>query len=492
MADQQLDAVDYSRVSDDSKRRDARSVTEQAKDNLADIRRNGWRHADSYSDNDVSASRFGTQERPDWNRLRADLDNDSKVFDVIVLWETSRGDRTADTWLQFLSACRKRGTLIHVTSHSTTYDVRKPRQWKILATDGIDNAYASEETSLRVKRDMKASAEAGRPHGSAPYGYRRVYDAETGVMETQVPEEPAAGIVREIISRVAEGEAVSAITKSLNRRGIPSPRGKQWACYPVRRIATNRAYIAQRIWPGERAPLPGIWEPIIDPPDVFWDAQAVLEARHNPATRSGRASHLLSWLAICGKCGQRLVYKGNARGPASRGTAVRPVYSCPAGCAAMIAEWLDTYVTTRIITRLSHPDLFGQLTAGGNDEAAHARATAAELRSRHAEAAQSAARGTLSITALEAIENVLLPDIEAADRKVAALTVPPLIRGIVGHPRDQVAEEWAGMPIAAQRDISRVLLEHIKLMPAVGAARSGHAFDPDRIQMRWTGDDEDS
>jgi site-specific DNA recombinase len=52
-----------------------------------------------------------------------------------------------ETWGGFLKRCRKHGVLIHATCHDTTYDPRKPRDFRSLAEDGVDAMYESDKTS---------------------------------------------------------------------------------------------------------------------------------------------------------------------------------------------------------------------------------------------------------------------------------------------------------------------------------------------------------
>src|SRR5262249_19147180 len=158
-----------------------------------------------------------------WPKLLADLG--AGQLDVLVLWESSRGDRTPQSWMALLSRCQERGVRIRVTSHERTYDMRIARDWKALAEDGIDSAYESEKTSVRLRRAVAAGAAAGRPHGKVIYGYERVYDPTTRELVEQ-REHPTRGpIAREIITRAAKGEAIGAIVKDLNSRGVPSPGG---------------------------------------------------------------------------------------------------------------------------------------------------------------------------------------------------------------------------------------------------------------------------
>lgn len=143
--------------------------------------------------------------------------------------------------------CRRCGSLIHVTTHHRTYDMQRPCDWRTLADDGVDSAYEVEKTSHRIRRDIRANALEGRPHGKVLYGYRRVYDSRTGRLTAQVVDQSPqiaissvcvgggtilavssytkGGVVDEAATRYASGESQRSIVSDFNSRGIPAPEG---------------------------------------------------------------------------------------------------------------------------------------------------------------------------------------------------------------------------------------------------------------------------
>ncbi|MFI9559353.1 recombinase family protein [Nonomuraea endophytica] len=153
--DHDLRAAIYDRVSKDT-RRDATSVRNQHQATQAACAANGWLIAGTYTDNHRSASRFATRPREDWERLLEDLGGG--LYDVLVLWESSRGDRELEMWARLLNLCRRRGILIHVTTHHGTYDMQYPRGRRALADDGVNSAYEVEKTSHRIRRDILVNA----------------------------------------------------------------------------------------------------------------------------------------------------------------------------------------------------------------------------------------------------------------------------------------------------------------------------------------------
>ena len=265
------------------------------------------------------------------------------LIDVIILWESSRGDRKLSEWSAFLDECRERGILIHVITHDRTYDLRIARDWRVLADDGVDSAYESEKISGRTKRGKRSAARRGQPYPVPPYGYRAIYDQFTGKRKGWeiVPER--AAIVREIFARVSDHESLKAIRRDLNERGVPTARGGPWTEQQIRHMAMNLAYAALlRLDDGEL--IAGNWPPIVD--KAAWNAcMAVLRPRLT-GKRPGAQRHLLTYLANCA-CGSPLV---------ARIIAGTPRYSCRKGCFYIPEEWLDDFVTDVICERLSRPD----------------------------------------------------------------------------------------------------------------------------------------
>ena len=447
-------------------RNNAKSIEDQAAENRAAVAEQGWHLAAEYSDGS-SASRFSKKVRDDWKRVLADVE--AQAIDVLVLWESSRGDRKPETWMALLSLCREKRVRIKVTTHRRTYDLTNLRDWKTLAEDGIDNAYESEKISIRTRRGHASAAVLGRPaQGRAPYGYRRLYDPATGALVGQEPVEPAASTVREVIGRVAAGEPISAIVRDFNERGVPTVNGaKQWYRSRVRMLACNVAYAGLRRHNDETHPAG--WEALVSAED-FWAAQRVLYEPARLNVRPGKQRHLLSYLAVCGVCDAGL-------------KTVKLAYRCPISCVSVTRADLDPLVTELVLRRLGAPDVYERLRKVGEQadkEAIAAKAEVARLRADLDKWRRSAARGQTTPESLAVIEGELTAQIRDADRR-AAPSLPPELRGMVG-PDVDVRERWEAAPIAARRAVIRTLAE-IKVHRV--SVRGRKTFEPERIEIRW-------
>lgn len=461
-------AAVYRRCSED--RNDQASVSEQEELGLARCQAEGWQPL-LYQDNDRSASRYAKQEREDWPRLLADLDDGR--FAIVWLWESSRGDRKAYEWLGFLEDCRRRGVRIYVETHGRLYDMSIPRDWKTLAEDGVANAYASDETSQRIRRHAAAAARKGLPNGQPPYGLRRLYDPATGKYAGQEPEPPYSAIAAAIVTRIANGQPLYRIQRSLTLARIPPPRGKAWCTATLRVMARNPAYAGYRRTPdGE---LVEAW-PAIIPLETHLAAVAVLAqakrstlpAGHAPF-RPGRQKHLLTYLARCDWCGGEIQMMKNKLG--------QPRYQCRAhGCVSVDPAWADEIVTTYVCDALSAPGAIEQLH-GDESAAARHRAEASALQHQLDEWAAT----DISPRAYAIKEAQLQPKIDAAARAAEAASVPLALRDLLRAP--DVRAAWDALGIPARRAVIRALM---RVSVARAPDRSRAAWtDPERVLVDW-------
>ena len=464
----------YERVSRAHDKR-ARSIAQQNAANQRDAKAEGWTVVRTFQDPNRSASRFATRDRPAYGQMLAAIEGGE--LDVIVLWESSRGGRELEAWAGFLNACRAHRVRIHVTSHRRTYDMSVGRDWKTLAEDGVSSAYESELTSERTIRDAADSAANGRPHGLPPYGYRRTYDPLTGEMTGQEPDPATAPIVAEIITRVAGGEPIEAVTRDLNTRGIPSPRGGAWTHATVRWVCLNVTYVGKRKHNGGPL-LDGDWPVITAEPgfeETFWAGVALLTAPARKVTRPGRARWLLSLVAACAKCG----------GPiAARETRGTMRYVCrDQGCVYAPLADVDRQITSLVIARLSAKDAYRKLAATDDAAVTAARAEAARLRGVLAGYKADAIAEKITRESFAEIEAGLLARIATADQAATAASLPAALRDLL-TPGADIAARWEALAVPARKDVLRALFERITIAPAADRKR-GAPFDPDRVDVVW-------
>ncbi len=106
-----------------------------------------------------------------------------------------------------------------------TYDIADSDDRFRTGMDALVSEDESERISRRIRRHMRANAEKGRPHGRRLYGYRMVYDPNTGALVGQELHPDEAPVVVEVFRRIAAGEAQRAISADLERRGVEPSTG---------------------------------------------------------------------------------------------------------------------------------------------------------------------------------------------------------------------------------------------------------------------------
>lgn len=409
-----------------------------------------WILLDVLDDAGRSASRFATRGRPGWDELLLMIA--AGRVGVVVLWESSRGDRKLTEWSAFLDECRSKNVLLHVVSHHRTYDLSIPRDWRTLAEDGVDNAYESERISIRVRRGQAGSALRGDPYGPVPYGYRAIYSTASGKREGWEIIPANAEVVRHIVTWIGANRPVLALCQDLADRGVPSPAGKVWEHSTVRKMARSATYAALRkVQDGSL--IDGKWPAIVTRQE-WAEACAALDGRRGMA-RPGKQKHLLSYLARCAECmGPMVVYTRNGQ---------RMHYRCLKGHFSVYYQWLDDNVSEVIIARFSMDD--AKEVFRRDDSRSEALAgELATLRQRRSEFRRRAALGRIEPDALDEIEAEMVPEIGRRQRELDALTTDPALAGIVGA--DDVRAYWQSQTVQGKRAIIASVTEVIVKRPA--------------------------
>jgi site-specific DNA recombinase len=481
-------ALRYQRASQDKKKQ-GKSVGDQGNLNLAEIRRYDWSDVESFTDNNLSASRHAKKEREDFEHLMDAIR--AGRGDVLVVWTISRNQRDLAVYVKIRDLCLEVGLHFWLVG-GVLFDLRDKNDRMMLGFQAVQAEFQADSIRDEVLRGMAGAAQAGRPHGKITYGYRRIYDQRTRALLRQEPDsEPRtatgrdgttseytrAGVVDTIFRRVSEGVPLITIQNDLNDVGIPSPEGTAWRRGVIRRIALNPAYIGKRVYQGQIVG-DGIW-PALVADDVYWECVRLLGDPSRKTTRPGRAVHLLSAIVTCGKCGAPLS-KGEARRGAWRGD----IYRCSArNCAAVTATVFDEYVQRAVVAWLALPDTFAALNAhaGGDEQVVAARAEASRLRAELEDWRRLARAGKVSAVSFAAVEPGLLHRITEEDAIAAEAGAPPILRGRIGA---QAIAAWAELAhdVAVKREIIRTVTE-IKLLPAGKGSR--RPFGRWRLAWRW-------
>jgi site-specific DNA recombinase len=458
-------AVIYNRASAD-KTGQRVSVRSQETENRAWCDREDWEVAAVVSDSDRSATRFATRDREGYREVRDGLAGGRwGRVDVLVMWESSRGQRRLDGYLELRDLCE-------------TYDVRLAYRGRIYnlaegddrfstGLDALLDEREAERVRDRIERSHRASVAEGKARGGIPYGYRRTYSPGTRRMERQVPDPRTKAVVAGIVADLLAGRTLHEIASRLNCDRVVTPQGEralrrgaepsgQWTSSMIRNMLSKRSLIGERTHRGV-VTGPAEWEPIVDPPD--WRAvQALLGDPSRVRHHGGRdARWLLSGIAECAVCGAWL------RPMRLRG---RMTYACagvvptaPKGHVSRDAAALDAVVVLHVVQRLSAQSFLVDLAghrAGARTEAARARMEVDGLEAELASWIVAAREGRVSASSFAAIEPGLQDKLEQARAQmVSAAEVPEVVLGIAGG---DAARKWDDADLDTQRRTVRAML----------------------------------
>lgn len=458
-----MKAVIYARVSSDP-RQLGRSVAEQEQECRAVAARNGWDVTRVFVDNDRSASRYATKERPAFAELIQYIE--LGAVQALVTWEASRLQRDLAAYVKLRELCWRNGVLWNYSGR--TYDLSRADDRRMSAIDAVMAEGESDQTRERVLRAVRANAERGRPHGRLTYGYRRVYDPDTRELRSQIVDDAQAAVLSETASRFLAGESFYALAREYETRGTPAPAGTHWHPTNLRRLLMNPAYIGKRV---HRGVIVGDADwPAIFTDATWWQLQARLSDPARTTRRDGAVRHLLTGLAECGTCGEPVRLSKN-RGLLS--------YFCPRGFhVSRRQDAVDELVEGVIVARLSRSDAIDLLHDGGefDDAVRDALSEAAEKRARLATFYDAAAAGDLTAAALSRIERHLLAEIAAAEDRARKGSTSTVLTGVIGP---DIADRWGALPITTRREVIRTLAR-VTILPWGSGRR---VFDPDSVRI---------
>lgn len=460
-------ALIYCRVSQD--RSGGRSVAEQETECRAVCDREGWAVADVLTDNDIGASRHSKGERVAWAAVKDRIAKGD--IHVLVCWEASRAGRDLGGFVELRDLLEKHDVLVNYSGR--TLDLSNPSDRFVSGLDAIIAEREADETSKRIRRATAAQAQAGLPHGRRLFGYRRLYDADTGRLMGQRIDEEEAVVVRRIFRDYLAGKGTRTIARELNSEGFTTGTGAKWADTQVNRVLLNVAYMAKRVHKGEIVG-DAVWSPIVDT-DTFTQAARRRDAQRTNKWRNTGTARLLTGVGRCGLCGSKLA--------AIHDRNKRKVYTCKDKYeVSRDGKKLDAYIGNIVVERLSMPDVRQMLESGSEapPEAVEALSEAEALRGRLDDAASQFAAGEITVTMLAKVEQALAPQIDACERKARSAVVPPLA---IDVPPEGVAGWWEALEPGERRQVVGALFAAVVVHPT--AVRGRRAFDSAAISIEW-------
>jgi DNA invertase Pin-like site-specific DNA recombinase len=276
-----------------------------------------------------SLSRAEFVKRHAFHALRTAVE--ARAIDAVVVRDESRlgGDtfRTALAIQEFVEHGAR--LFFYFTDDEVTLDT--PLQKLSVAFRSASAEMEREKIAGRTHEHLATKARRGLNAGGRVYGYDNVpiMDGSRRVAVDYAVNEREAEVVRDIFRRFAEGEGLRAIAKSLNARGIASPRAgrrgtRSWCPNAIREMIRRDRYRGILIWgrlgktyrggtrvhvareesEWTRAERPDLR--IVD--EELWNAVQAQIARAKRITgrmgaRGPAARYFLSGLARCATCG---------------------------------------------------------------------------------------------------------------------------------------------------------------------------------------------
>lgn len=153
--------------------------------------------------------------------------------------------------------------------------------------------------SERVRAAMRRKAVRGEALGRPPYGYRVGPRRRLEIVAEE------AVVVRYIYRLyLHEGLGIRRLAGRLNDEGMKTRRGGRWSMVSVRDILRNRTYLGTYTRFGVKVPDS---HPALITPADFRRVQDHLQAHQPAPRRRAPEPFLLSGMAYCARCGNRLI-----------------------------------------------------------------------------------------------------------------------------------------------------------------------------------------
>lgn len=467
----------YCRISQD-RAGEALGVARQSDECRAICERSDWTIADVYVDNDLSA--YSGKPRPEYERLMRDVAGG--LLDVIVAWHPDRLHRSPAELEAFIKAIELNGVDVR-TVVTGEIDLATPSGRMHARMLGTIARYESEHKSERLRSKHLELARNGKVSGGGrrPFGFtqdrRSVVDAE-------------AVLIREAADRVLSGDSLYAIKQDWTERGVPTVTGAEWSTTAIKAFLTSARIAGLRSHQG-KVVSEAEWPAVLD--RTTWRRVcAVLEDQTRRPRRNAARTYLLTGMLRCASCGHRMVGapRGVKRGAGRRGQyfvehgTTQRAYGCVkanGGCGSVyiLAEPVERFVVDMIHHRLSGSGLTQARSDLAERDAGHDRLVAviAEAEQAITDLGAEWARKEISRQALLAAQQVHERTIAEARQKMAATARTAALDDV-----DDLAGEWASLPLDRQRSIIETLVSAIDVAPASGAR---NRFDLNRLTPRW-------
>jgi site-specific DNA recombinase len=441
-----------------------------------------WPVVGVYSDDDISASKFSTKPRPDYERLITDIE--AGLVEVVICTEIPRLYRRIEELLELIrmaSRTRLRGIW---TTDDIGYDLSTPEGIHAAIAAVNNAALESAKLSERIKRKKAARARQGMASGGPrSYGY-------TADGLELVPEEVA--VLVEAKDRYLAGETIRDIVKDYYKRGLRGTAGQPWRVENFQRLLFHKRYTGVRVHNG--AEYPAVWPTIFTREE--WERMDA-RRRTRAAKWPGRGrmvgrQYLLTGLVYCGQCGAYMV--GSRRklpnGEWQRRYRCRKYdnYNQIVGCGKLFrgADPLEALITEAVLYRFETPQIAVAFAepeeADKTDELViayqEAKDNLDQMIADYASRLLSREQFVLAKGVAESQVDAAREALAAYQRRNANIALPA---------PDRMREVWKTAGLDWQHEVIKLLVEKITVLPGHpgGHVWRGWRFDPQYVHVAW-------
>ena len=479
-------AAIYCRISSDPRGLKA-GVERQEKECRELAEAKGWKVAQVFVDNDVSASKR-KKRRPAYEEMLQAIRQ--KRVDAVVTWAQDRLVRQPAQLEEFFTVCEEAG-LTQMATVTGTIDLGT-RTGKLIARNlGAAAAYEIENLRDRLQSQRQEKFDKGIPHisGLRPFGF------EEDRISVRWAE---AELIRDAADKILRGVPIKAVCKAWNEAGHRTPTGREWYGTGLRKLLQSPRMMGLMQHRGETRPAP--WPAILDE-QTYTDLQVLFS---DPSRRKNGGQvhrYLLTRFVLCGRedCGERLISRPSGK----KGTSYRRNYICDGttdhpGCGrlSVAADPLEEYVAQALNRHVleseqspSAGDGAGELA---NEEAI--RLALAEDEDLLRGFARDVATRMITRDEYLVIREVVDKRIKGYKEELARVTQQRTQTVSWAEMRERAKPdipfvEWTREPenFAYMRNALAEYVEKIYIFPgnASRGGRGGNTFNPERVKIVW-------
>ena len=330
-------------------------------------------------DDDLGVSGRGSEERPGFQRLLADVAQD-RVGLVLAL-EMSRLARNSREWHNLFDLCAVRDTLL--ADDDGVYDPGDINDRLILGMKGIISEMELHVMRSRLERGRRNKAQRGELFHSVPWGYVLLPDGTVALD----PDEQVRAAVQRLFDAFLELGTAYAVARDLRRQDVKLPkrdssgqlvwrpatetivstalhhplyagayswgrRQTQTHVDPTGRMTQSRHHCPSEEWTvllHDRVTAYITWE------QYLANQSLLLENQRRPTTKGtpGGGSALLAGLLFCGRCGRKMQVEYRTIRQGRYSCSQQRIVPSDKICGGLPARNVDEFVTRQILQALS-------------------------------------------------------------------------------------------------------------------------------------------